>query len=466
MTLLYLLFPKTSNKRPTKLNDQPNYERVEPCSAILCNPSGKCLTISPNRHYDWSELSQSAIFRDLDSIQVQLGCELNIKVDSETNGWQRIPAGKTNCLDTSCRDLVAVELKANILILALQLKEKIKEGLRDEAVFVHQGKESVNKKIDVSLISQFSVNRLDTFAQVIETWPGPISITIYLTQPEDLDELIQFFKLPKNLAAYSTTTITLVKPDYNTDEHLAYPINHLRNLAITSSSTEYIFVTDADFMPSSNLYSYLRSRLIPFVIYQSKKLSATAWVVPCFAIHEAYADLPIPNDYNQLRRLVGQGVAYITDPGAGHGPTLATEVAMVRPLLLGNPLAYEACYESQWEPYYVLHRSAPLYDVRFRNQGGDKQSHALQLNAEGYRFMVLREIFMVHRDHQSKMSWPAGGFEKSQKAHNNWSYFEGYMREMESVYGSNPRWPRGCSAMALGWQEQRRDMLGLAAGAV
>lgn len=257
----------------------------------------------------------------------------------------------------------------------------------------------------------------------------------------------------------------MIKPNYLDPKHLAYPINHLRNIAITQSTTEYIFVTDADFVPSNNLYTFIRSRLIPYVIYQSGKIPPTAWVVPCFAIREAYAQLPIPNTYNELRRLVGQNVAYITDPGAGHGPTLAVEIAMVRPLLMGNPLAYEVCYESQWEPYYVLHRSAPLYDVRFRNQGGDKQSHALHLNAEKYRFMVLREVFMVHRDH-SKMVWPSGGFEKSQKEVKTWNYFNEFMNEIQSIYGRNSRWPRGCSAIAIGWQDQRRDVVGLAAGAV
>lgn len=32
-----------------------------------------------------------------------------------------------------------------------------------------------NEKLDVTLISQFSVNRLDTFAKAIENWQGPIS---------------------------------------------------------------------------------------------------------------------------------------------------------------------------------------------------------------------------------------------------------------------------------------------------
>ncbi|CEP11405.1 hypothetical protein [Parasitella parasitica] len=319
--------------------------------------------------------------------------------------------------------------------------------------------------IDVSLISQFSVNRLNTFARAIEAWSGPISVAIYLTQSTDIDHLTRYFEDQDNLQTYSRVTITLVKPSYLDSAHLAYPINHLRNIAITESLTDYVFVIDADFTPINYLYNFLRTRLLPFIEYGAGNIPETAWVVPCFAIREDFGHLPMPQSYDELRQLVGRNIAYITDPGAGHGPTLAAEVAMDRPLLHGNPLAYEVCFESQWEPYYVLHRSAPLYDARFKNQGGDKQSHALHLNAERYRFMVLREVFMIHKDH-STLVWPGGGFEKSQKAATNWNYFDGFMKEIESLYGASARWPRGCSAEAIGWQDQRRDVLGLAAGAV
>jgi hypothetical protein len=34
--------------------------------------------------------------------------------------------------------------------------------------------------LDVSMISQFSVNRLDTFKKAIEAWTGPISVAMYV----------------------------------------------------------------------------------------------------------------------------------------------------------------------------------------------------------------------------------------------------------------------------------------------
>lgn len=281
----------------------------------------------------------------------------------------------------------------------------------------------------------------------------------YLTDPSDIVVLKTFFSNPKHLTLYSRVKISVIKPSYSSKEHLRYPINHLRNLAIAASSTRYIFVLDADFVPSNNLYQLARSQYLPFLERSTKR---QALVIPCYAIREQFKDMAIPTSLMALRDLVRRDIAYITDPGAGHGPTLAKELALGRTLKRGQ-MFYEVCYESQWEPYYIIRRSAPFYDARFRGQGGDKQSHALQLNAEGYQFLVIRDTFMIHKDH-SKMDWPDGGFKKAQKEIKSWNYFDGFMREMEQLYGYNMRWPRGCQAMAIGWQEQRRGTVGLAAG--
>ncbi|CAO3692088.1 unnamed protein product [Rhizopus stolonifer] len=300
--------------------------------------------------------------------------------------------------------------------------------------------------MDVTLVSQFLIHRLEDFSQVIKVWQGPISIAIYLIEPTDIDKLIEFFKISKNLKLYSRLTITLVKPNYNHVNYLDYPINHLRNLAITESFTDYIFVTDA--VPSSHMYTLIQSRLIPHVVYSPEK--QTAWIIPCFAIHEAYTQLPIPDTYHEWYGLINQGIGYMAEQGPG----------LIQPLLTETSLAYEVCYESQWEPYYILHRSAPLYDIRFRNQGGDRQSHALQLNAERFRFKVFSQVFTVQRDPPSR---PRN--EGNPKRVKSWSHFNEFMQEIKTIYRMNPKWPRGCSAMAIGWQDQKRNVLGLAVGA-
>lgn len=242
-----------------------------------------------------------------------------------------------------------------------------------------------------------------------------------------------------------------------------------------STTTPYIYVIDADFVPSATLFQTAQNILPEIVEHYQHKL---ALVIPCFAINEQYKDIPLPESMIEVKQLIDQGIAYITDAGAGHGPTLGKELAVNLASTSSSPeldsessmlnlesISYEVCYESQWEPYYIIPRDSPLYDVRFKNQGGDKQSHALHLNAEGYRFMVLQQEFMIHKDHP-KMTWPGGGFPKAQKDQQLWNYFGGFMRELESLYGFNVRWPHGCSSIGIGWQEQRRNTLGMAVGAI
>ena len=47
-----------------------------------------------------------------------------------------------------------------------------------QVVVSYTGDQVVNTTLDVTLISQFSVNRLDVFTQVLDAWPGPISIAM------------------------------------------------------------------------------------------------------------------------------------------------------------------------------------------------------------------------------------------------------------------------------------------------
>ncbi|CAO3611546.1 unnamed protein product [Cunninghamella echinulata] len=375
-------------------------------------------------------------------------------------------------MKNDCRNVVAMKIQNDIYLLASQLASMMDEDpnkINEEITLARP----VNSSTDdmVTLVSQFSVNRLNVFSKVIEAWQGPISVTIYLTEQNDIEQVKTFFEDQDNLKLYEKVGVTLVKPSYDkkdNDERLRYPINHLRNLAIMSTTTPYIYVIDADFVPSTTLYLSVQNILTNAMDkYQHK----TALVVPCFAMYEQYKDIPLPGSMEEVKQLIDQGIAYITDDGAGHGPTLGKELAVritnpaASPIPNLESVSYEVCYESQWEPYYILPRNSPLYDVRFKNQGGDKQSHALHLNAEGYKFMVLHQEFMIHKDH-SKMVWPGGGFPKAQKDQQLWNYFGGFMREMESLYGLNVRWPHGCSSIGIGWQEQRRNTLGMAVGAI
>ncbi|CAG8499573.1 2645_t:CDS:2, partial [Diversispora eburnea] len=75
-----------------------------------------------------------------------------------------------------------------------------------------------------------------------------------------------------------------------------------------------------------------------------------------------------PNIISELCKLFHEGWTYIIDKYIGRGPTGNNNFLSCQ--ILNSYPYYEICYESQWEPYYILSKSAPLYDECFCNQGG------------------------------------------------------------------------------------------------
>jgi hypothetical protein len=285
--------------------------------------------------------------------------------------------------------------------------------------------------------------------------------------------------------------LTLVKPDYSLDElalvtRLRYPINRLRNLALQVAPSPYVVVVDADFVPSPNMHTLLSTRGVPIIRSmaqgRSPTLHRTAIAVSAFALTPDHHG-PFPSTPSELAHALYSTppTARLTDANAGHGPSLPSLLfsappAFLQPLDEYPPLSwsYETCYESQWEPYYLLERAShPLYDERFTDQGGDKQSHALLLNSLGYRFRVLRDVWFMHpprgsaeedseidkwpsaRLVSSSGSAPSTGQEKdhfspAQKDEDRFRYFQDYVPELLARFGWNSRFPRGCSSRTVG----------------
>ncbi|RHZ57000.1 hypothetical protein Glove_395g77 [Diversispora epigaea] len=461
--LFFLIWNKLTTKtnkfqeiqKSFKVDSLVNNVTNENNKVIICNNNNKCSSWEP-KYWKDNDLKRESIYHDVKTIKVPLG--ISMYLVTEENKRLLIPMGFTNCTDQEiCKFVTSLDISAD-LKLALEQIAKFSEDdyqKKKELIYYHNSKLNSLNKDDVTLVTQFSVNRLDRFENALAAWPGPISAVIYLVSPNDINPLLEYFKMDKNLYLYNRVTLTIFKPDYSTDTYLKYPINLLRNMAIKVSFTEYYFVMDADFVPTSQLYNFSVSLLIPLL---QKFTQPTAFVVPCIAIKENYSG-KYPNTISELRKLFNEGWAYITDKYAGHGPT-GNDIFLSRQILNSHPY-YEICYESQWEPYYILSKSAPLYDERFRNQGGDKQQHTLLLNALGYRFLALRDHFIYHMDHEN-LIWPGGGLKQGQLSKDQFNYFEHYIPEIQAKFGTNSRWPRGCSRPLI--KDQMRDLLGIGVG--
>ncbi|KWU47542.1 hypothetical protein RHOSPDRAFT_30971 [Rhodotorula sp. JG-1b] len=389
----------------------------------------------------------------------------------------------------------------------------------------------------VTLVTQLSVSRLPRFDRLLNAWDGPISATIYLVDEHQdlvtldsyLRELSSSSSSPSRRPSWSRLTLTILKPSFAPDrasvlKRLRYPINRLRNLAIqAASSSTYLLVIDVDFVPSPDMHRLLVNGAIPLIetgnrrrrsASSSPTLRRTAVVISTFALAVGYQDGEIPRTLEEVERLyrAEPQLAMLTDPNAGHGPTLPSRLFHQQQ---HSSSSYEVCYEPQWEPYYVLHRAShPLYDERFTDQGGDKQSHALVLNALGYEFRVLTNGGWVMHPPKTDLAseaWPAarrasldleleeanltttttttttteraervgpdaageasssdgGGRSEppslppppedtehfnlvAQRDPTRFRYFQDFLPEMETAWGKwTLRWPRGCSAGGL-----------------
>ncbi|RUS34597.1 glycosyl-transferase for dystroglycan-domain-containing protein [Jimgerdemannia flammicorona] len=476
-------------QRPDSAARTPHHEQYHGStsapSVTICNPTNRCSSWLVGR-WDWQALVQQGVYHDVHRVSVPVGMSLTLEgepdAEAEEERWdeegeksqQRV--GKSVVLNVGefscdskkhslCKLVREIEVKTSIFIALDQIKRNMtrKHAAETEIIYTHPPTLAF-PSTEVTLVSQFSINRLERFEDAIGAWEGPIAAVIYLTQSTDIDPLHTYFNDAAKSALYSRVTLTILKPAYDAHNvHLRYPINRLRNLATATAPTDYVFVIDADFVPSKSLHAFAAHHAVPLLSPRTQQAHRIALVIPCIALVEAHMG-PIPATPADLRPLFRTGAAFVTDPRAGHGPTLTTQQFLARPFFAQDPHTYEVCYESQWEPYYILHRStAPAYDERFRNQGGDKQSHALILNAMGYRFRVARGEFIVHREH-AKLVWPGGGLGKAQKEEKEWTYFDGFMREVEETFGKGARWPRGCAAKGVGWTVQRRDVVGIGVG--
>lgn len=418
-------------------------------------------------------------------------------------GEQGLLEGKHGCTGGACVGLAAVQLRHDVLLALRQMRESGQSSpsvffaltaTDTEPMLFQRPSPKLWPQDAVTLVTQFTLSRLERFERTLREWDGPISVAIYLTDAADVDRLETYLSDEQKRLAFRDLALTLVKPDYAINEaalveRLRYPINKLRNLALALAPTLYVVVTDADFVPSPKMHQLLRSRGVPLITHPtshtpSPTLRRTAIVVSAFVLSTAHVGA-YPATATELATLLDARppLATLTDVNAGHGPSLPSLLFQTSSPRLVSPAmwpprrwAYEVCYEPQWEPYYLLHRpSHPLYDERFTDQGGDKQSHTLLINALGYEFKILRDVWFMHpakggaNDSLELEEWPSARlvesdheergkeevlvdpahFSKAQIDVERFRYFQDFLPEMERDWGSNVRWPRGCNARTV-----------------
>ena len=272
---------------------------------------------------------------------------------------------------------------------------------------------------ETTLVTQFTMNRLRTMRTLIENWNGPVSISMYGSD-SDAIELSKFISTFGLLSKRSNINLHMI---YKQGDF--YPVNYLRNVAIDAVKTPYIFLNDGDFIPMVGLFAYLRQATRMFIDENPK----TALVVPAF--QTSSFKLNYPKSKRQLISMIRSKSVSTFCPECTHKSHHATNYKVwfkaISPYIIN--------WVERYEPYVVVRTDVVRYDERFMGYGYNKLAHITVLKAQGYRFVALSDVFIIHLPHAPSIDreiWDHDSFKTC--IHSVW---EDFLIEVKKQYGEN-----------------------------
>ncbi|XP_054015165.1 xylosyl- and glucuronyltransferase LARGE1-like isoform X1 [Hylaeus anthracinus] len=237
---------------------------------------------------------------------------------------------------------------------------------------------------DVALVTQCSVERIPLLEDLSKHWPGTISVALYLTDAE-VQNFLEFVRGSIELRKRKNIAYHVVYKDGE-----LYPINYLRNTAMSYVSTPFIFQLDVDFLPQYGLHESLMGYITKLNVSESDRV---ALIVPAFETERYRFTFPANKD--EVLKFLKRGVLYTFRYHVWTQGHAATNYSYWRNTM--EP--YEVSWEPDFEPYIVVSKLAPRYDTRFIGFGWNKVSYLTHLTVLDYKYIVLPDTFIIHRPH-------------------------------------------------------------------
>ncbi len=191
-----------------------------------------------------------------------------------------------------------------------------------------------------------------------------------------------------------------------------YPINKLRNMALSNVKTSHVLLLDIDFLESQNLYNTLQRKDVKKVFAEDDKM---AIVVPAFQLNrrcsvEEECDVrnirSMPYTREELKKLILKGHATMFDPTnrGGHG---TTKYSLWMQKTSPGLIDIDCIKSKRYEPYVVVRYCAgagadslPPFQERFNGYGKNKLAWMLHLLRVGYKLKQLDQDFVIHYPHE------------------------------------------------------------------
>ncbi|CRL06689.1 CLUMA_CG019439, isoform A [Clunio marinus] len=347
----------------------------------------------------------------------------------------------------------------------------------------------LSRKLNVTLATQSSIEKIFSLVQVSHHWSGAISATVYAAGDDEL-YLLQLYLtylrhcfttireriafhlvIPKERSPSHLRGIHLselakyncAKPEQTLNEMLKqrsgdtkkwrikypYPQNLMRNIARKNCQTYFVFLTDVDIIVSANMN--FAEQLDKFL--RKAKCSninnLCAYVIPTFELDER---VRFPRNKTDLIRLANKGLArpfhnkvfiynqYATNFSRWQSDVTETEVKISHAV---------TNFEFLYEPFFVAPDNNPAHDERFIGYGYTRNTQVYEMFVAGYQFQVLTPLFTIHWGLQNKKGRPAW---REHQNNINRKHFEIFKREVFARYHKDPlkmlvpKKPRGPNA--------------------
>ncbi|EPT00461.1 hypothetical protein FOMPIDRAFT_128238 [Fomitopsis schrenkii] len=307
---------------------------------------------------------------------------------------------------------------------------------------------------DVTITTLVTRNRFKVFRQLVESYRGPVSVTVHIPFPAHASLASLAPTHPSVVALQRLHALYTSSPLFSTyvDVHLALSpfaasahgeggeaggddegegeggrqFNVWRNVARLFARTEFVMMLDVDFAVCTDWRGAIREAvgsarasssantdgdkteetdLSSGDVIQRMRGGRAALVVPAFE----YTDLAdgvdqrtFPSDKESLIRLAQARPPRIAPFhatwAAGHNSTDYMRYFSIPP---GSGEVYRvAHYQSAYEPYVIMSKRVSWCDERFTGYGANKAACLFEMYLSGVSFYVMADHFLIHQTHK------------------------------------------------------------------